>query len=259
MKNKKRIILALSSLPAQGNVGLNVMKSILGTSLHCIPTTLLSGVASSEKVAIQTIDIKPILDKFLQNAFHENKKVVLVTGFFSTVSQVIAVRELIIKYRKTIDKVIIDPVCGDHGKAYVPKEIINALPDLLINADIIFPNTTEIEFLTGTSLAKATESFQSTYTASLAITGCEEGENIGVKLMHNDLYVFHSAQKTKGKFFGTGDALVGFFVYFHILKGQTINNAIQLSVKVLHSKIQEAALVGKQQISISTKWENYST
>jgi len=76
----------------------------------------------------------------------------LLTGYVNTPSTL----RSIMKIRSTLKEknpkltYVCDPVMGDDGKLYVPKELVQIyIDEVLPHADFLFPNQTECEHLTG--------------------------------------------------------------------------------------------------------------
>lgn len=80
----------------------------------------------------------------------------LLCGFLGSVNQIKIVRHFINKH--TFPHIIIDPVMGDHGKAYrtITKEHCEEMKRLITHATIITPNITEACLLTNTPYQEST-------------------------------------------------------------------------------------------------------
>ncbi|MBO5292423.1 MAG: pyridoxamine kinase [Lachnospiraceae bacterium] len=76
----------------------------------------------------------------------------ILCGFLGSVRQIQIVEDFIGKQSASHPVVIIDPVMGDHGKAYrtITPEHCEAMKNLVKSADIITPNITEACLLTDT-------------------------------------------------------------------------------------------------------------
>lgn len=76
----------------------------------------------------------------------------LLTGYIGSESfceAVLTVLQTIRKYNENV-KLVCDPVLGDHGKFYVPPELVGVYRDTVIPvADVVTPNQFEVEQLTG--------------------------------------------------------------------------------------------------------------
>jgi len=79
----------------------------------------------------------------------------ILTGYIGSASFLSAVVQIVHKLKKCDPtcRYICDPVLGDHGKFYVPVELVHIYKrDVLRVADIITPNQFEIEQLTGITI-----------------------------------------------------------------------------------------------------------
>lgn len=76
----------------------------------------------------------------------------IYTGFLGSAEQIRIVGEFIRDFKGPETTVIIDPVMGDHGKAYITytPELCARMRELAVQADLLTPNVTELCILTGT-------------------------------------------------------------------------------------------------------------
>jgi len=75
----------------------------------------------------------------------------ITTGFLASAQQVGIIRDFIASQKKDGLLVMTDPIMGDDGKLYngVTEETVENMRQLIGVADIIVPNLTEAQFLTG--------------------------------------------------------------------------------------------------------------
>src|SRR5688500_12085064 len=81
----------------------------------------------------------------------------ILTGYLSTVGVALRVADAIPHIRQECERsgggaitYVCDPVLGDNGKLYLPKEFVAAYRQRLVPlADVLLPNQTECEFLSG--------------------------------------------------------------------------------------------------------------
>jgi len=146
-------ILIINDMPGYGKVALAAMLPILsnmGHSVYNLPTALVSN----------TLDygIFTILDTtdYMTEAIAAWKKLgfqfdCITTGFLASAAQVGIIRDFIAGQRKEGLLVMTDPIMGDDGKLYngVTEETVENMRRLIGVADVIVPNLTEAEFLTG--------------------------------------------------------------------------------------------------------------
>ena len=76
----------------------------------------------------------------------------IYTGFLGSAKQIRIVGDFIRDFKRPETKVIIDPVMGDNGKAYITytPELCERMRELAVQADLLTPNVTELCILTDT-------------------------------------------------------------------------------------------------------------
>jgi pyridoxine kinase len=156
-------VLAISSQTAFGPVGNSAAVPALqamGHEVIAVPTVVLSNHPGHGKPAGQAMDVAAMLGAISKLGVLQNIDAVM-TGYFSSSAQVIAVAEQIatlVKQNQAVH-VLVDPVIGDHGAVYVPADVAEAIRDRLLPlATITTPNLFELQWLAGTSdIAEAVE------------------------------------------------------------------------------------------------------
>jgi pyridoxine kinase len=158
----------------------------------------------------------------------------VLTGYIGSASFLNAIRSLVLKIKsdKPQFRYICDPVLGDDGRLYVPKELVKLFRTQIIPiADICTPNQYEVEQLTGINIGtlqdakRACAHFHNMGPSIVFLTSLEipvdqkynnagwEGEWITVfasqrkmlDKMSQDEYYRIDCPKIPGSFTGTGD------------------------------------------------------
>ncbi len=146
-------ILIINDMPGYGKVALAAMLPILsnmGHSVYNLPTALVSNTLDYGKFTI--LDTTDYMTKAIavwkELGFRFD---CITTGFLASAAQVGIIRDFIAGQRKEGLLVMTDPIMGDDGKLYngVTEETVGNMRRLLGVADVIVPNLTEAEFLTG--------------------------------------------------------------------------------------------------------------
>ena len=152
MENNKNILI-INDMPGYGKVATAAMLPILsnmGHSVYNLPTALVSNTLDYGTFSIlDTTDyMVQAIDAWKKLGFSFD---CITTGFLASAEQVDIIREFIASQKKEGLLVMTDPIMGDDGKLYngVTEETVENMRRLLGVADVIVPNLTEAEFLTG--------------------------------------------------------------------------------------------------------------
>lgn len=152
MENNKNVLI-INDMPGYGKVALAAMLPILsnlGHSVYNLPTALVSNTLDYGKFTIlDTTDyMVKAIEVWKQLGFQFD---CITTGFLASAAQVGIIREFIASQKKEGLLVMTDPIMGDDGKLYngVTEETVENMRRLIGVADVIVPNLTEAEFLTG--------------------------------------------------------------------------------------------------------------
>ena len=159
MEQNKNILI-INDMCGYGKVALAAMLPILssmGHSVYNLPTALVSNTLDYGKFTIlDTTDymVKAIA-AWKELGFQFD---CITTGFLASAAQVGIIRDFIASQKKEGLLVMTDPIMGDEGKLYngVDAETVDNMRRLLGVADVIVPNLTEGEFLTGQCEGKET-------------------------------------------------------------------------------------------------------
>ena len=152
MENSKNILI-IGDMPGYGKMGLAGMLPILsnmGHSVYNLPTALVSNNFDYGKFSVldTTAYMEETIRVWQTLGFQFD---CITTGFLASADQVDLLRDFIDSQRKEDFLVITDPIMGDGGKLYngsTPQTVDN-MRRFVGAADVIVPNLTEAEFLTG--------------------------------------------------------------------------------------------------------------
>lgn len=152
MENNKNILI-INDMPGYGKVALAAMLPILsnlGHSVYNLPTALVSNTLDYGKFTIlDTTDyMVESIAVWKELGFQFD---CITTGFLASAAQVGIIRDFIASQKRDGLLVMTDPIMGDDGKLYngVTEETIENMRRLIGVADVIVPNLTEAQFLTG--------------------------------------------------------------------------------------------------------------
>lgn len=197
--------------------------SALGIEAHPVPTAFLSNQTAygSYYCADMTEHLISYLDQWnaLGVAFDG-----VLTGYFASAEAVRIVRE----YLKNSGAFLtVDPVMGDNGSLYsgFDDELCTEIRKLVLCADMITPNLTELYYLTGErDTEKAAERLLSRGVKSVVVTGVEKDGKIGSQVFSGGVSKVFLAEKTGGYFSGTGDIFSAVLTGL-VLKGRSVFEA----------------------------------
>ena len=152
MEHTKNILI-IGDMPGYGKMGLAGMLPILsnmGHSVYNLPTALVSNNFDYGKFSVldTTAYMKETIQVWQELGFQFD---CVTTGFLASADQVDLLRDFIDSQRKEDFLVITDPIMGDGGKLYngSTRETVENMSRFAGVADVVVPNLTEAEFLTG--------------------------------------------------------------------------------------------------------------
>jgi pyridoxine kinase len=217
-------VLSISSQTVYGPVGNSAAVPALqamGHEVLALPTILLSNHPGhgAPVTHVTSPDLLiAMLDKLESLGAFENLNAIL-TGYFSSESQVIAATERIatLKAKRESLQVLVDPVLGDHGRLYVPQAVAEAIRSRLLSlATITTPNLFELTWLTGeVDLEKAIAKLAVTET--IVTSAPATGGALATLLHTSKRHLDHITPKQKNMPHGTGDFLAGAYLAERLL------------------------------------------
>ena len=152
MENSKNILI-IGDMPGYGKMGLAGILPILsnlGHSVYNLPTALVSNNFDYGKFSVldTTAYMREAIQVWRELGFQFD---CVTTGFLASADQVDLLRGFIDSQRKEDFLVVTDPIMGDGGKLYngSTRDTVDNMRRFLGVSDVIVPNLTEGEFLTG--------------------------------------------------------------------------------------------------------------
>ena len=152
MEHSKNILI-IGDMPGYGKMGLAGMLPILsnmGHSVYNLPTALVSNNFDYGKFSVldTTAYMREAIQVWRELGFQFD---CVTTGFLASADQVDLLRGFIDSQRKEDFLVVTDPIMGDGGKLYngSTRDTVDNMRRFLGVSDVIVPNLTEGEFLTG--------------------------------------------------------------------------------------------------------------
>lgn len=217
-------VAAVHDLSGFGRCALTiVMPTLSAMGVQCCP--LPTALLSTHTGGFQGNTFLDLTDQMGPIAAHWRAEGVafdaIYTGFMGSREQMALTGALIRDFRRPACRVIVDPVMGDHGRAYrtYTSEMCQAMAELAAQADVITPNRTEAALLLGVDYEdlrldtaadcrRWCEALSLEGRRSVVLTGVSLAEDVvGAACFDRDggQAAFVSAPLTPGQFHGTGD------------------------------------------------------
>ncbi|XP_053685476.1 pyridoxal kinase [Sabethes cyaneus] len=183
----------------------------------------------------------------------------LLTGYVGNPTFLREIANILKKLRSVNPSLIYvcDPVMGDDGIMYVPKELLPIYRDEIIPlADIVTPNQFEVELLTGVSVKTeqdawtAVEWFHSKGIKTVAISSSELGGSNSLLALvshkngnNSQRYRMVIPKQGNGiRFTGTGDLFASLFLAHSTLTGFDMGATLERTIATLQAVISKTLL-----------------
>ena len=169
-------------------------------------------------------------------------------GYFGALDQIAPTAQLVktLKARAPSTVVLLDPVFGDHGKAYVRDEIITSICEhLLPLADIITPNQFELALLSDRTITDesdaqhALEALHQKTNATIMATGLYREGMIFDALYDGRVHHTISHPPKDLGVSGSGDVFASLFLS-SLITGASDYEALQQASSLTHNMIQKS-------------------
>ncbi|WPV00757.1 bifunctional hydroxymethylpyrimidine kinase/phosphomethylpyrimidine kinase [Mucilaginibacter sp. cycad4] len=253
-------VLAIGSFAVHGTASLKTFTTILGERILPVPSLMLNGLTNMILVKKLDVPFTELLQSSFELAVNRELELILYIGYLGNAQQVDVITEMINTYRPIIKTIIVDPVCGDHGRTYVPADIIARWPDLIKLADLVFPNLTEIKIHTGYEPDGTgadtfyIETFRKQYPdVQLVITSIKTGDNrIGIQYYKDDECYSHSHPVLSKNYGGTGDAFLATFILNHFYNALSFDAALKTAADQTYELIKNSINRHSNDLTLST-------
>ncbi len=254
MNNNSKNILIINDMPGYSKVAMAAMLPILshmGHSVYNLPTALVSNTLDYGKFTIldTTEYMEKTIDVWHQLGFQFD---CITTGFLASAKQVDIIRRFIESQKKEGLLVMTDPIMGDDGSLYngVGEDTVENMRRLIGVADVIVPNLTEAQFLTGlycghqaltADQARQVVDALRTYGPRTVIVtsgvDADSGENVVWGYDHQtDEYFTIPYRLIRVHFPGTGDMFSAVLVG-ELLRGTALQAAVKRAMDVLEKLV----------------------
>ena len=214
-------VVCIHSFTAHGVVGLKAFMARLGEAALPVPSLLLTGPGNMPGCRRFEYDFAAMLDGTLAAVAARSERVVVFVGYLANAGQVAVVEAALERHRAIVSAVVVDPVSGDDGRAYVSAELIAAWPRLLARATWALPNLTEVELFTGQTGEAALAALRERLPhLGLVVTGWPAGDEVVTRLYEGTGDpVEHRQERVAGSTSGTGDLFAAEWMREVFLRG----------------------------------------
>lgn len=230
-------VISISSFVVHNEVSLKLTLQHYGHIMLPVPSQLYSAPMSIKSAVAVAVELDELLLSTLQICEREGESVILHIGFLANERQVEVIEQLVNQFHSIIAAVVVDPVMGDHGKAYGGVDKRNWFKQLLPFADLAIPNYTELCLLTDTDFA--TESIETTYhkfstlypetqliVTSMPTPNLPEKETIGIAYLEDEAIKKAHFPRYGELIGGTGDLFTMGVIDHYYFRKKTISQAI---------------------------------
>ena len=257
--NARLKVLAIHSYATHGMASMKVLHQILGNSLLPVPSLVLSGLTNIPGHVKMDIDFEKLLMSSLEICRNQGQMVLLYIGYLGNADQIKIILHAIEKYGHIIQQVLVDPVSGDHGKIYVPNEIIDSWPELLSQADWAFPNFTELKLYAAYDIESKEDTdtyfaaFQGRFPKlNLIATSIPKEDRLGIYIRSTTLTMDFLHPLLPIRYGGTGDVFAGLIVKHHFLEMMELGDSVLAASEKCLGIIQDSFVQHSEELIIPT-------
>jgi pyridoxine kinase len=243
-------ILSLQSEVVYGHVGQGAARFALqrlGHEVWAIPTVLLSNHAAYSRVegeALAPERMQRLVEGLSGNGWLSQCNAVL-SGYLGASGQAEIVADAVLRVKRANSAFYcLDPVIGDHGRAYVKPGVAETIARTLLPlADIVTPNAFELVQLSGLPVRSPDEARAAIARLGrplVAATSIPDGANrIGVLAATREEAWFASAPHLDNVPNGAGDLFAALFVAAR-LSGAGLRDALARSTASIHHVLSKS-------------------
>ena len=232
------------------------MLSLLGTKVLPIPSLYLTGLTNLPDIRKYEVPFAELLRGSLELARLREERLWLYVGYLGTPEQGATIMALRDEYADLIEGTIVDPVSGDHGRTYVPAEVIVVWPRLLAVADWAFPNYTELQLHSGLPVGQHEpqqylRAFRERFPQLNFIATSLPAKNaMGLHLQQGQTahrYVHPRLPKHYG---GTGDVFASHFLQRYLYQEMSAPQAMREAAEATQASIRQAIAAGSPDLML---------
>lgn len=215
-------LVCVHSLAAHGGVGLKPFLARWGESVAPVPSLLLTGPADMPGCRRAPCDLAGLLDGTLEAARVRAERPWLFVGYLASPAQIDVVEAALARHADVVAGLVVDPVCGDDGRAYVTPELVREWPRLVARASMALPNVTEVALLTGAPAAEGVATLRARHpNLELVVTGGLDGGQVVTRAYEprHGAEVEHRQPRVEGRTQGAGDLFAAVWTFARLIDG----------------------------------------
>lgn len=236
-------LVCVHSLAAHGAVGLKPFLAHWGTAVAPVPSLLLTGPADMTGCRRAPSDLGVLLAGTLEAARARGERPWLFVGYLASPAQVDIVDEVLARQADAVAGLIVDPVCGDDGRAYVSEALVAAWPRLLTRATVALPNATEVALLSGSAGDRGIAAIRGQYPQlELVVTGLPaEGSVLTRTYAPGAAPVEHYQPRVAGRTQGAGDLFAAVWCRARLMEGASAARATARAASAVAAALRAEA------------------
>lgn len=237
-------LVCVHSLAAHGAVGVKPFLVHWGAAVAPVPSLLLTGPADMAGCRRVPSDLGELLDGTLDAARARGERPWLFVGYLASAGQVDVVDDALARHHDAVAGLVVDPVCGDDGRAYVSHDLVAAWPRLLARAAIALPNVTEVELLTGAAGDAGIATLRARHPRlELVVTGASDGGAVVTRAFApgDGGVVEHRHARVPGRTQGAGDLFAAVWCHARLIEGDTAARCLERAATAVATALRAEA------------------
>ncbi len=242
-------LLTIHSFAVHGTASLKAFISLLGTRVLPVPSLYLTGLTNLPGIRKTEVDFENLLVGSLELARLRGQRLVVYVGYLGHPDQALLIEAQLRQYRDLIEAIVVDPVSGDHGRTYVPADVVASWPRLLHLADWSLPNYTELQLHSGLPLeahepAAYLAAFQARYPRlNFVATSLPAQGQLGLHLQAGTQQQRYTHERLPRNYGGSGDVFAAFFLKYLYFERRSpyeaLQQATQQTLAIMRQTLEE--------------------
>ncbi|EGT35403.1 hypothetical protein CAEBREN_03499 [Caenorhabditis brenneri] len=191
----------------------------------------------------------------------------LILGYCGNVTFLQKIADVVkdLKQKDSNTKFVCDPVMGDNGRYYTPKELMPVYRDLIIPlADILTPNAFELGELTGSPIETEEDCLRAvnvlhakgvkTIVVTSGVTGAQTNESLRcyASVKGDNVYRF-TFPRLVGQFVGTGDVFASLLVVWLDELNGDVSEAVKRVLASMQCLIRKTSNYAQLQVDTNSR------